>query len=188
MTFEYLADPSGRPAWDGVLPGKPEPFFLSAGEGEHSRLFGDHFSVLLSGDETENQFGMILANCPKGDLIPAHTHAGTHETFFVVEGKIRLFVEMEPGEKVSRLLLPGDFAYVPAGHAHAYQVEEAGKMLGTISGGFERFFQHMGTLTDRIDPATPPFIPPFERMQAAAEQHNMSFHPGFEWPEPSTDA
>ena len=28
MSFEYLADPS-RPAWAGLLPGKPEAYFLA---------------------------------------------------------------------------------------------------------------------------------------------------------------
>ena len=183
MSFEFLTDPSGRPAWDGVLPGKPQPFFLSEGEGEHAKLFGDHFSVLLSGDETQGQFGMFVATCPRGDIIPAHTHQDTHETFFVLEGTVRVFVETEEGEKVDRLLTSGDFGFVPAGRPHAYRVEEAARMLGTATGGFERFFQHMGTLTDRVDPASPPYVPDFPRMGAAAQRHRMDFHPDFEWPQ-----
>ena len=188
MTYEYLAAPSGRPAWDGLLPGRPQPFFLSAGEGEHAKLFGDHFSVLLSGDETENQFGMFVATCPRGDTIPAHSHDGTHETFFVLEGRVRLFVELASGEKVSRLLLPGDFGFVPAGHTHAYRVEEAGRMLGATTGGFERFFQHIGTLTDSIDPSTPPFVPSREQMGAAARDHRMTFLPEHRWTETTSEA
>jgi quercetin 2,3-dioxygenase len=183
MTSEYLADPSGRPAWADVLPAKPQPFFLSDGEGEHAKLFGDHFSVLLSADETQGQFGMFTATCPAGDIIPAHRHHGTHETFYVLEGKVRVFVELESGEKTSRLLLPGDFGYVPAGFTHAYRVEEAGRMLGATSAGFERFFQHMGTPTDQVDPRTPAFVPPFERMAAAAEQHEMEFLHQTQWPD-----
>ena len=56
MSFEYLADPA-RPAWEGLLPGKPQAYFLAKGEGEHAKLFADTFSVLLSGDETGDQFG-----------------------------------------------------------------------------------------------------------------------------------
>ncbi|WP_284284742.1 hypothetical protein [Arsenicicoccus piscis] len=33
MSFEYLARLDGTPAWEGVLPGRPEPFVLEAGEG-----------------------------------------------------------------------------------------------------------------------------------------------------------
>lgn len=183
MTFQYLADPS-RAAWAGVLPGRPEPFFLSAGEGEHSKLFVDTFSVLLSGDETDGQFGIFTSTCPPGELIPSHRHDATHETFYVLEGAIRLFVEMPDGEKVDRLLRTGEFAFVSAGAAHAYRIEEPTRLMGVSTGGFERFFQQMGTFVD--DPVTaaaqPPYIPDPERMRAAAERHHMEFLPGFEWP------
>ncbi|MFG1922312.1 quercetin 2,3-dioxygenase [Cryptosporangium sp. NPDC048952] len=181
MTFEYLADPSGTPAWKGTLPGKPEPYVLRRGEGEHAMLFTDLFTVLLSGDETNGQFGMMTADCPSGNVIPTHSHHKTHETFYIVEGKVRVFVEGSDGTKTSSLLLPGDFAYVPAGRPHAYQVEEAARILGTVSGGFERFFQHMGHPTDHGTREQPPFIPDFPRMQAAAEQHDMQFMPQHTW-------
>lgn len=183
MTSEYLADPSGRPAWEGVLPGKPQPYFLDAGEGEHAKLFGDHFTVLVSADETDGQFGMFVANCPTGEVIPAHFHTETHETFFVTEGAIRLFVELDTGEKVSRLITPGDFGFVPAGYTHAYRVEEAGRMVGVASGDFARFFQEMGTPTDRVDPTTPPFVPEPSKFAAVAARHNMTFRPDFTWPD-----
>jgi quercetin 2,3-dioxygenase len=70
---------------------------------------------------------------------------------------------------------------VPAGYAHAYQVVEDARMMGTLSGGFERFFQHMGQPTDHATTDQPPFIPDFPRMQAAAQQHNMQFMPEFTW-------
>ena len=57
-------------------------------------------------------------------------------------------------------------------------------MMGTLSGGFERFFQHMGTETDHPTKDQPPFIPDFPRMQAAAQQHNMQFMPDYTWPRP----
>lgn len=182
MSFQHLADPS-RPAWAGVLPGAPEPFVLRKGEGEHAKLFADTFTVLLSGDETGGQFGIFTATCPAGDIIPTHSHSGTNETFYVLEGSVRLFVEQSGGERVSRLLGEGDFGYVPAGLRHAYRVEAATRMLGVSSGGFERFFQEMGTLADSIDPDSPPFVPEPDRMRAAAERHDMRFDVGFEWPD-----
>jgi quercetin 2,3-dioxygenase len=134
MSFEYLADPA-RPAWAGLLPGKPEAYFLSKGDGEHAKLFTDTFSVLLSGDETGGQFGIFTATCPVGDIIPTHAHADTHETFFTLDGKVRVFVQLPDGQKVSRLLEEGDFGFVPAGLLHAYRVEEAAQMMGVASGG-----------------------------------------------------
>jgi quercetin 2,3-dioxygenase len=183
MSFEYLIDPERGPQWQGVLPGKPVPYVLRRGEGEHAMLFGDLFTVLLSGDETQGQFGIIVSDSPAGDVIPTHSHNGTHETFFVLDGTVRLFFEDAEGAKQSQLLGPGDFGYVPAGFAHAYQIVEDARMMGTLSGGFERFFQHMGQPTDHPTKEQPPFLPDLPRMQAAAQQHDMQFMRDFEWPE-----
>jgi quercetin 2,3-dioxygenase len=183
MSFEYLIDPENGPQWKDILPGGPEPYFLKKGEGEHAKLFGDLFTVLLSSAETDGQFGIITALAPRGDIIPTHHHDDTHETFFILDGKVRVFVELKDGTKTSRLLETGDFAYVPAGLNHAYRVEEDSKMLGVVSGGFERFFQQMGTPTDKTDEPTPPFIPDFPRMQAAAHEHRMEFQRDFDWPD-----
>ncbi|WP_219419546.1 quercetin 2,3-dioxygenase [Pseudonocardia nigra] len=183
MSFEYLIDPEQGPRWKGVLPGKPQPYVLHRGEGEHAMLFTDLVTVLLSADETDGQFGIIICEAPAGDLIPTHSHKATHETFQVLEGKVRLFFEDAEGTKTSSLLTAGDFGYVPAGFAHAYRVEEAARMMGVLSGGFERFFQQMGTPTDHATPQQPPFIPDVARMQAAAQAHDTRFMPGYEWPD-----
>jgi quercetin 2,3-dioxygenase len=181
MSFEYLIDPDKGPRWKGVLPGSPEAFFLKRGEGEHALLFTDVFTVLLSGDETEGQFGVFTSHAPKGQLIPAHTHHDTHETFYVVDGKVRVYLQDRQGRKRSQLLGPGDFGFVPAGLPHAYQVEESARLLGVATGGFERFFQQMGTPTDRATTDQPPFVPDVPRMQAAAQAHHMEFFRDFDW-------
>jgi quercetin 2,3-dioxygenase len=183
MSFEYLVDPAKGPQWKGVLPGKPEPYVLSRGEGEHAMLFTDLFTVLLSGDETEGQFGIITSESPAGDIIPTHSHSETHETFYVLEGKVRLFFVNAQGEKTSKILVPGDFGYVPAGTPHAYRIEESARLMGVMTGNFERFFQHMGTPTDHATAQQPPFIPDYPRMRAAAEEHRMQFMPDFQWPD-----
>jgi quercetin 2,3-dioxygenase len=183
MSFEYLVDPAAGPRWKGLLPGRPEPYVLRRGEGEHSVLFTDLFTVLLSGDETGGQFGVVVSESPAGDPIPTHFHEATHETFAVLEGAVRLFFEDPDGDQHSQLLTAGDFGYVPAGHPHAYRVEQAARMLGVLSGGFERFFQHMGTDTDHASPDQPPFVPDVARMQAAAERHGTRFLPDYRWPD-----
>ena len=47
-------------------------------------------------------------------------------------------------------------------------------MMGVASGGFERIFQQMGAPADTIDPDSPPFVPDFPRMQAAARPTEWS--------------
>jgi quercetin 2,3-dioxygenase len=53
MSFEYLVDPEKGPRWRGCCRGRPAPYVLRRGEGEHAMLFTDVFTVLLSGDETD---------------------------------------------------------------------------------------------------------------------------------------
>ena len=72
---------------------------------------------------------------------------------------------------------------MPAGLPHAYRVERPSRMLGVVTGGFERFFQHMGTPTDHPTKDQPPFIPDFPRMQAAAQAHRMQFLRDVDWPD-----
>lgn len=182
MSFECLADPS-RPTWAGLLPGKPVTYFLGKGEGEHAKLFGDTFSVLLSCDETGGQFGIFTATCRVGDIIPTHVHADTHETFVILDGQVRVLVQLPDGQQVSRLLEQGDFGFVPAGLRHAYRVEQAAHMMGVASAGCEWCFQQMGTPPDTIDRDPPPFIPDFPRMQAATGAHRMEVRPDFTWPD-----
>ena len=86
---------------------------------------------------------------------------------------MRLFFQDAEGAKHSELLNPGDFGYVPAGFAHAYKIEEAARMMGTLSGGFERFFQHMGT-ADRPRHQGPAAVHPglpADAARRAAAQH-----------------
>src|SRR3954471_24068742 len=58
---------------------------------------------------------------------PTHFHEGTHETFAVLEGSVRLFFEDTEGAQQSQLLTAGDFGYMPAGYPHAYRIEQAAR-------------------------------------------------------------
>jgi quercetin 2,3-dioxygenase len=180
VSFQHLRDADGRPAWSGVLPGRPEPYVLRRGEGEHANLFGDLFTLLVSGDETEGQFGVFTSTCPSGELIPTHSHAGTHEVFHVLDGAVRLFLADRDGRHRTHLLRAGDFGFVPAGLPHAYRVEEAAQLLGVVTGGFERFPQAMGTPTDDLG-EQPPFVPEVPRLLAAARALDVELMPQFRW-------
>ena len=172
MSFEYLIDPATGPQWKNLLPGKPVPYVLRRGEGEHSMLFTDLFTVLLSGDETEGQFGIITADSPAGDIIPTHSHNETHETFYVLDGKVRLFYQDAEGGKHSELLTPGDFGFVPAGFAHAYKIEEAARMIGTLSGGVRAVLPahgHADRPPDQGPAAVHPGLPAHAGRGAAAQ-------------------
>lgn len=175
MTLEFANARAGSP-----LPGSPKPYFLDHGQGEKAILIDSLFTVLLSADETDGQFGVFTMDGPKGDAIPPHSHGTHHEIFYVVRGGVTIFLDDEHGQRRVRELGPGDFGYVPAGIVHAYRVEEDHtRVLGVSSGGFERFFQHLGEpTTDTSYPVTPLGLPPGQRFGEVGRKFDTTFLPG----------
>lgn len=158
------------------LPGKPKPFFLETGEGERTHLFDAMVTVLLSKDETEGQFGVFTYAAPKGDAIPTHAHADVHETFFLLSGRARVWIQDAEGEQHEKVLGTGDFGYVPAGCLHTFRVEaDDTRILGVSTGGFERFFEASGTRTDSLDLPRPPYVSSPEQLAAAARAFRNEF-------------
>ena len=173
MTMEYTARNASP------LPGSPKPYFLSQGAGEKAILIDGLFTVLLSADETDGQFGAFTMDGPKGDAIPPHSHGSHHEIFYVVRGGVTIFLDDEQGNRAVRELGPGDFGYVPAGIVHAYRVEvDETRVFGVSTGGFERFFQFLGepTTADRY-PSSPLGLPPRERFTEAGQRFDTRFRP-----------
>jgi quercetin 2,3-dioxygenase len=165
-----------------VLPGKPEPYVLRRGEGEHAMLFGDLFTVLLSGDETGNQFGIVVSDSPAGDVIPTHAHNATHETFYVIEGKVRLFFEDTEGVQAvatadSRRLR------VRAGRLRARLPDRRGRPDdGDAVRRVRALLPAHGPGHRPREQGAAAVRPGPPRMQAAAQQHDMHFLPQHQWP------
>ncbi|MEV7284968.1 quercetin 2,3-dioxygenase [Streptomyces sp. NPDC093252] len=137
-----------HPSWP-TLPGSPEPYFLEAGDGERSVVGNELFTVLISGDETDGQFGCFVMEGPAGEWVPAHSHDDVHEVFYVMEGELEVRMDDRQGKRVKKVLAPGDFAFVPAGLVHNYHIlTPRAKAIGVATGGFERFFHAVGLPTD----------------------------------------
>ena len=175
MTAEFV---NGEDRGDGgfALPGRPVPYVLEAGDGERAHLFDQLFTVLLSGDETEGQFGVFTMEAPRGRSIPVHSHPDVHEIFYVLDGRVRVVIE-DGDERVDRVLGSGDFGYVPAGHRHTFRVEShRARTLGVSTGGFERFFAAAGERTGSRMPPAPPVVPPPDQLAEAARRYRNEFH------------
>ena len=179
---ETMPDSSAEKApFEGILPGTPAPFFLSEGEGEKSIVFDTLFTILLSGDETEGQYGAFTNIGPKGDRIPAHNHPDAHEIFFIMDGAVTLWMDDREDYHEKRTLETGGFAFVPKGMVHAYRMETQSKIFGISTGGFERFFHGIGTPTETYGIPERPFIPPFPQMLAAGQKYGTVFMPDFQF-------
>ena len=179
MTLFPVDDPD-KVAFTGVLPAGPRPFVLGEGEGEKSLVFDQLFEILLSGDETDDQFGAWTMKARQGDRIPAHVHLKTHEFFYVVDGEISVWMDDQDGYHSKSTLTTGDFAYVPAGIVHAFKIENTTTVFGAGTAGFERFFHAIGQKTEATDPQGI-FVPDFSVMRAAGEKYATIFMPEFQF-------
>lgn len=181
MTSIQPAQSGSTTPFDGILPGHPAPFYLENGQGEKSIVFDQLFTILLSGDETDGQYGVFTVDAPKGDMIPPHLHTTAHEIFYVVEGACTVWMDDQQGFQGKRTLKTGDFGFVPTNTVHAFRMEATTRVLGVNTGGFERFFHDMGTPApaDAMGPPPVPYITPIQQMLAAGQKFGTVFMPDF---------
>jgi quercetin dioxygenase-like cupin family protein len=139
------------------------------GEGEAVWFNNDLFTFKATADETDNAFTLFEEISQRGKVTPLHLHPGADETFWVVDGEIRVSVD-----GVERTVEAGGVASVPRGTPHAVMVtSDTARVLTIVTPGckeLEMFFRDAG------EPATqralPPSLPlPMERIRAAAVRH-----------------
>ena len=139
------------------------------GEGEAVWFNNDLFTFKATADETDHAFTLFEEISQRGKVTPLHLHPTADETFWVIDGQIRVSVD-----GVERTVEAGGIASVPRGMPHAVMVtSETARVLTIITPGckeLEMFFRDAG------EPATqralPPSVPlPMERIRAAAVRH-----------------
>jgi len=154
------------------------PFVVEMGEGYKDISANMLVRRLASADQTGGEFGLIEMSGVRGISAGAHRHGNEAESFYMLEGEIRVFVE--DLETVTR---PGDFLYIPRGARHKFSIESShARFLCLITpGGFEDFFTAMGKPTSDAyppNPPFPPFIPP-DNLGDIVERFN--WHPVADW-------
>ena len=126
---------------ESLLPTAPLPYLLGDGEGDKLVLFDQLFTLLTTSPQTAGQFDAFITEGRPGRPVPPHFHAETHETFFVLEGAIRLWIDDQRGNRETRILEAGGFGFVPKDTIHSYRIERTGKIFGVTSAGFTDFFR-----------------------------------------------
>jgi quercetin dioxygenase-like cupin family protein len=102
---------------------------------------GDHYTFLVTGEESGGAYFAMEALVPPGGGPPPHVHSREDETFYVLEGKIEFVL----GEETI-LAGPGDFVSVPRGHVHCFRntgTETARLVLTFTPAGIERWFEEI---------------------------------------------
>jgi quercetin dioxygenase-like cupin family protein len=160
-----------RDAMQSILPGQTVPYVLKAGEGVQQLVAGQVVRMLAGTAETNGAYGVVVCTAPTDPRpIPMHWHAREHDTWFCTRGKLQVWC----GDQ-SRVLLPGDFAYVKPGDTHSYQsIAPTTEFFGVVApGGWEQFFVDAG------EPWASTFFPPqgypfdFSRMGGAMRKHGV---------------
>jgi quercetin 2,3-dioxygenase len=97
-----------------------------------------------------------------------------------VDGEIDVWMDDQADYHSKSTLVTGDFAYVPAGIVHAFQIQNTTKVFGCGTAGFERFFHAIGQKTDLTEPEGI-YVPDFSVLRAAGEKYATVFMPEFQF-------
>jgi quercetin dioxygenase-like cupin family protein len=100
---------------------------------------GDHYTFLVTGDESGGAYFTMEALVPPGGGPPPHIHSREDETYYLLEGEIEFLL----GEETI-VAGPGDFVSVPRGNVHRFQntgTDTARLVLTFTPAGIERWFE-----------------------------------------------
>jgi mannose-6-phosphate isomerase-like protein (cupin superfamily) len=124
------------------------PMFLSPGEGKTISFRGVTVICKVDAETTGGIWSLFEHIAEPGAAeAPPHWHANTDETFYVIEGRVRL----RAGDR-TEMLLPGSCAFVPRGTLHTFTNfgDATARMLVHVSpGGRACTFQEVFDLVSR---------------------------------------
>lgn len=147
----------------------PAPYFFGSEEGEAYWFVGGLLTVKASAQQTGGRFALTEQLFPRGIATPLHSQPEDDESFYVLEGEVTFY--LEDGQPIPASA--GSFVHVPAGVAHAFQVDsETARILNVTTAQHERFFRAAS------DPAQARTLPPegpldMEMIMAAARKYGV---------------
>ena len=128
--------------------------------------------VRVSGAQTGGAFALADHFARSGNASPVHVHDLDDETFFVLDGELRVFA----GEE-EHAAGPGTVAVLPRRLRHAYVVTSATARFLTLHtpAGFEQFVAETGQPAQALTLPPPPAGPPdFAALAQAASRHGIT--------------
>jgi quercetin dioxygenase-like cupin family protein len=128
--------------------------------------------VRISGEQTGGAFSLTENLVRRGNGSPVHVHDCEDESFFVLDGELRVFA----GEE-EHAAGPGTVALLPRCLRHAYVVTSATARFLTLHtpAGFERFAAEVGERAQALSlPPEPAGPPDFEALAATAARHQIT--------------
>jgi quercetin dioxygenase-like cupin family protein len=132
------------------------------GAGERRWFCGGGIHTWLATEsETDGAYLLFEDALDAGKVTPLHLHPEADETFYMLEGEVRLHIDGD-----EQTLAMGGIAIVPRGVPHAFMVTTptARMLCLQTPGGGEAFYRHA---SDPAGVGEPP-MPDFARVRAAA--------------------
>jgi len=137
---------------------------------------GDLYSLLATGEETNNAFFQFEAIVPKGGGPPPHVHSREDESFYIVSGSLEILL----GDNTYHAKR-GDFVYVPRGTVHRFKnvgSDTAVQLVTFVPSGMEGFFREVFPEVKDRNAAPPPVTEELiRRMNEAAPKYGLEMVP-----------
>jgi quercetin 2,3-dioxygenase len=127
-----------------------KPYLLRNDMGDRL-LFGKQVVKFLGNRASSGgYFELTLLSGGKGEGFPTHVHEQMHEAMYVVDGKVELILN---GESIT--LTPGDYAHIPAGTIHSYEMQSHRTRfyIFAVNGEMEPFYKHIGKEYHHVEQA-----------------------------------
>jgi quercetin dioxygenase-like cupin family protein len=157
---------------------KSTPITVSPQEGQSISIAGGNYRILVSGKETGGEFATIDMLIPPGGGPGPHSHAGFHETFYVVDGEVE--VKSEAGSYMAK---KGAYVVIPKGgivHNFKNRSGSIAHLLCTVvPAGLEEMFLAMGkpVATGTFIPAPPMDEEGLKKLNELAAQYGQKLYP-----------
>ena len=135
---------------------------LGPGEGTRMTALGSTYITKADGGATRGAYWLVEEEF-WGETTPLHTHTTADEAFYVLSGRVAVWLDGAETEAV-----PGAFVLVPRGRPHALRrlTDEPVRMLTVVApAGMEQFFQAVVNAGEEQLVADP------ERLVALAAEH-----------------
>ncbi len=142
------------------------PLIIRKGEGKNTIMLGpDPWTFAITGADTDGHFDFIEATITYLQGPPLHLHHEQDDTFFILEGTLKVQVGDELFD-----LHPGDLVCAPKGvpHTFANVNKEPVRVINIMTpGGFDRFMEDFVSL--------PPGPPDPQILDELTQKHKTAF-------------
>ena len=130
---------------------KSKPVALHPSEAQViDHLGGEKITMLLTGQDTDGKFAMIIDEVPPGEGPPLHIHHNEDETFYVLEGELELQVDEE-----RFVVSAGSSIFMPRGIPHTFRnsgTQTAKSLVILTPSNLEGFFAEVEPLVSQDEP------------------------------------